>query len=97
VSLLAVGVLGLVSDSHELSVADATRLSAESALASWAWVSSTPGHADSRSSRRVRARRIAWVGRAGEPLVRISAGRWRCPRTGEFYEEQDDALVPVIS
>ena len=45
----------------------------------------------------VPARRIAWVGRAGEPLVRISAGRWRCPRTNEYYEEQSDALVPVVS
>ena len=43
----------------------------------------------------VPARRIAWVGRAGEPLVEISAGRWRCPRTGEYYEEQGDALVPA--
>jgi carbonic anhydrase/acetyltransferase-like protein (isoleucine patch superfamily) len=45
----------------------------------------------------VPARRIAWVGRAGEPLVEISARRWRCPRTGEYYEEQGDALVPAVS
>jgi UDP-2-acetamido-3-amino-2,3-dideoxy-glucuronate N-acetyltransferase len=43
----------------------------------------------------VPARRIGWVGRAGEPLVRASAGRWRCPRTGETYEEQGDDLAPV--
>ena len=41
------------------------------------------------------ARRIGWVGRAGEPLVEVSARRWRCPRTGEYYEERDDALVPA--
>lgn len=43
----------------------------------------------------VPAKRIGWVGRAGEPLVEVSAGRWRCPRTGEYYEERDDALVPA--
>jgi UDP-2-acetamido-3-amino-2,3-dideoxy-glucuronate N-acetyltransferase len=43
----------------------------------------------------VPAKRIGWVGRAGEPLVEASAGRWRCPRTGESYEERDDALVPA--
>lgn len=43
----------------------------------------------------VPARRIAWVGRAGEPLVEASTGRWRCPRTGEFYAERGDALVPT--
>jgi UDP-2-acetamido-3-amino-2,3-dideoxy-glucuronate N-acetyltransferase len=43
----------------------------------------------------VPARRIGWVGRAGEPLVKVSARQWRCPRTGETYEEQGDDLVPV--
>jgi UDP-2-acetamido-3-amino-2,3-dideoxy-glucuronate N-acetyltransferase len=43
----------------------------------------------------VPAKRIGWVGRAGEPLVEASGGRWRCPRTGEYYEERDDALVPA--
>ena len=33
----------------------------------------------------VPARRIGWVGRAGERLVEESDGRWRCPRTGERY------------
>ncbi|WP_067452522.1 acyltransferase [Actinomadura macra] len=31
------------------------------------------------------ARRIGWVGRAGEPLKNEGDGRWRCPRTGEEY------------
>jgi serine acetyltransferase len=43
----------------------------------------------------VPARRIGWVGRAGEPLVEVDARRWRCPRTGELYEERADALVPA--
>ena len=45
----------------------------------------------------VPAKRIAWVGRAGEPLMAVCAGRWLCPRTGEYYEEQSNALVPVAS
>lgn len=44
----------------------------------------------------VPARRVAWVGKAGEPLVEVRAGRWRCPRTGEVYEEQGDTLVPAV-
>jgi UDP-2-acetamido-3-amino-2,3-dideoxy-glucuronate N-acetyltransferase len=43
----------------------------------------------------VPARRIGWVGRAGEPLVRDSEGRWRCPRTGQLYEERGEVLVPT--
>jgi UDP-2-acetamido-3-amino-2,3-dideoxy-glucuronate N-acetyltransferase len=43
----------------------------------------------------VPARRIGWVGRAGEPLVKASAGRWRCPRTGETYQERGDDLAPA--
>ena len=43
----------------------------------------------------VPARRIAWVGRAGEPLLNASARRWRCPRTDEFFEERGDCLVPM--
>ena len=43
----------------------------------------------------VPARRIGWVGRAAEPLVEVDARRWRCPRTGELYEERGDALVPA--
>jgi UDP-2-acetamido-3-amino-2,3-dideoxy-glucuronate N-acetyltransferase len=43
----------------------------------------------------VPARRIGWVGRAGEPLVEAYAGQWRCPRTGETFTERGDGLVPV--
>jgi UDP-2-acetamido-3-amino-2,3-dideoxy-glucuronate N-acetyltransferase len=45
----------------------------------------------------VPAKRVAWVGRAGEPLVEVAAGRWRCPRTGELYEQRGDALVPTVT
>ena len=45
----------------------------------------------------VPAKRIAWVGRAGEPLVEASAGRWRCARSGEIYEERGNALVPAAT
>jgi UDP-2-acetamido-3-amino-2,3-dideoxy-glucuronate N-acetyltransferase len=45
----------------------------------------------------VPARRLTWVGRAGEPLEELPPGgdgavRWRCPRTGEEYAERDGAL-----
>ena len=40
----------------------------------------------------VPARRVGWVGRAGERLVLVETGQWRCPRTGEFYEEGDGVL-----
>ena len=40
------------------------------------------------------ARRIGWVGRAGERLVEEGAGKWRCPRTGELYHERDGFLAP---
>ncbi|MFJ1758460.1 acyltransferase [Kitasatospora sp. NPDC088134] len=43
----------------------------------------------------VPARRIKWVGRAGEPLEPTGEGRWRCPRTGETYTETGpDTLLP---
>jgi len=38
----------------------------------------------------VPAQRIAWVGRAGEPLQREDAGTWLCPVTGERYVEHGD-------
>lgn len=41
----------------------------------------------------VPARRIAWIGRAGERLVRAGADRWRCPATGELYREVDGEIV----
>jgi UDP-2-acetamido-3-amino-2,3-dideoxy-glucuronate N-acetyltransferase len=40
----------------------------------------------------VPARRIGWVGRAGERLTSEGDGTWRCPRTGELYQESDGAL-----
>lgn len=43
----------------------------------------------------VPARRIRWVGRAGEPLVDDGDGRWRCPTSGERYAESDGRLVPL--
>jgi acetyltransferase-like isoleucine patch superfamily enzyme len=42
----------------------------------------------------VPARRIGWVGRAGERLVEEGEGKWRCPSTGEMYQELDGALSP---
>jgi acetyltransferase-like isoleucine patch superfamily enzyme len=41
----------------------------------------------------VPARRIGWVGRAGERLQADGPGRWRCPRTGELYNERDGVLT----
>ncbi|MFE7194307.1 acyltransferase [Kitasatospora sp. NPDC057541] len=43
----------------------------------------------------VPARRIKWVGRAGEPLEPAGEHRWRCPRTGEEYRESDGLLAPA--
>ena len=39
----------------------------------------------------VPARRIAWVGKAGEPLVAAEPGMWRCPATGTHYQEVTDS------
>ena len=39
------------------------------------------------------ARRIGWVGRAGERLEELAEARWRCPRTNEMYAEKDGILV----
>ena len=41
----------------------------------------------------VPARRLRWVGRAGEPLEQVGDGRWRCPGTGEEYTEDDGQLT----
>ncbi|MFF4925430.1 MULTISPECIES: acyltransferase [unclassified Kitasatospora] len=43
----------------------------------------------------VPARRIGWVGRAGEPLRPAGDGGWQCPRTAERYRERDGTLVPL--
>jgi UDP-2-acetamido-3-amino-2,3-dideoxy-glucuronate N-acetyltransferase len=41
------------------------------------------------------ARVIKWVGRAGEPLEDIGEGRWRCPQTGQLYQQERDELMEV--
>lgn len=41
------------------------------------------------------ARRIGWVGRAGQRLEADGAGKWRCPRTGQTYLESHGALRPA--
>ena len=43
----------------------------------------------------VPARRVAWVGKAGEPLEQQADGMWRCPTSGELYQETDEQLVEV--
>lgn len=52
----------------------------------------------------VPARRIGWVGKAGEPLQACGDGdpgyvegklRWRCPVTGSVFEESDDEIREV--
>lgn len=42
----------------------------------------------------VPARRIGWVGRSGMRLEAEPDGTWRCPVTGEQYDEVDEGLVP---
>lgn len=43
----------------------------------------------------VPARRVGWVGRAGQPLTPSGEGTWVCPATGEHYRETDDGLALV--
>ena len=43
----------------------------------------------------VPARQIGWVGRAGERLLAEAPGRWRCPGTGDRYDERDGVLAPA--
>ena len=37
-------------------------------------------------------KRIGWIGRSGRRLVAVGEGRWRCPSTGEEYQEDGDGL-----
>lgn len=39
------------------------------------------------------ARRIGWVGRTGRRLTQGATGRWRCPETGDEYDESADGLT----
>jgi len=41
----------------------------------------------------VPARRVGWIGRAGERLEPESEGRWRCPATGTLYRETESGIV----
>jgi UDP-2-acetamido-3-amino-2,3-dideoxy-glucuronate N-acetyltransferase len=45
----------------------------------------------------VPARRIGWVGRAGHRLVDAGSGQWRCPQTGEIYDEAGENIAPASS
>ncbi|GHD42542.1 N-acetyltransferase [Mycetocola manganoxydans] len=42
----------------------------------------------------VPAKRIGWVGKAGQRLTETDAG-WQCPQTGALYEENDGTLREV--
>lgn len=42
----------------------------------------------------VPARRLGWVGHAGEPLADAGDGLWVCPRTQRRYRESDGVLSP---
>lgn len=39
------------------------------------------------------AKQIGWVGRSGERLEQYDDGFWRCPLTGEIYEETVKGLI----
>lgn len=42
------------------------------------------------------ARRVGWVGRAGQPLVEFAPGVWICPSTSKRYrQEGPDELIEV--
>jgi acetyltransferase-like isoleucine patch superfamily enzyme len=43
----------------------------------------------------VPARWVAWVGKAGARLVPEGTTRWRCPATGERFEEMAGKLCPL--
>ncbi|NBO35847.1 MAG: N-acetyltransferase, partial [Actinobacteria bacterium] len=40
----------------------------------------------------VPARRIRWVGKAGFPLEDLGNGKFKCPKTGQTYCEENDVL-----
>lgn len=44
--------------------------------------------------RGVPARHVAWVGRAGKPLV-LDEGIYRCPVTGEVFRQVDETLIEI--
>jgi acetyltransferase-like isoleucine patch superfamily enzyme len=41
------------------------------------------------------ARRIGWVGRYGVRLLAEAPRLWRCPQTGELYDEREGTLVAL--
>jgi UDP-2-acetamido-3-amino-2,3-dideoxy-glucuronate N-acetyltransferase len=43
----------------------------------------------------VPARRIGWVGRSCQRLVEAGPGQWRCPQTGELYEEDGGGILTL--
>ncbi|WP_433532691.1 acyltransferase [Micromonospora sp. CA-263727] len=45
----------------------------------------------------VPARRVRWVGRAGEPLVAKGDGQYVCPRTGAEYREEAGRLTELTA
>lgn len=45
----------------------------------------------------VPVRRIGWVGRAGTPLQKDGAARWRCDQTNALYVEEEGRLREVSS
>jgi UDP-2-acetamido-3-amino-2,3-dideoxy-glucuronate N-acetyltransferase len=43
----------------------------------------------------VPARRIGWVGRAGSKLTADGVARWRCPETGDTFQQAGETLTLV--
>jgi UDP-2-acetamido-3-amino-2,3-dideoxy-glucuronate N-acetyltransferase len=41
----------------------------------------------------VPGRQVGWVGRAGQRLLSDAPGRWRCPQTGQLYQERNGLLA----
>jgi UDP-2-acetamido-3-amino-2,3-dideoxy-glucuronate N-acetyltransferase len=42
------------------------------------------------------ARRVGWVGYEGIPLEQADDGRWRCPRTGTLFHDDDGRLSEMM-